>query len=93
MKVFIDHLGNSIFKILPLREESNAGLQEYIDSLLFQLNGALVTYPTLSENIDYISIVNIVGYLKGNDYSIKQCKREVFKCLHIIDKIKKDYEL
>lgn len=90
--IFLKKIKNDIFKILPLKEESNNGLIDYIDSVSIQLNGAIHTYPFLSEDIDYLTVVNIVNYLKNNDFSIKQCKREVFKCLDILNKITKKYE-
>ena len=91
MIVFINNLSKSIFKILPLKEEGNKGVDEYIESLLIQMNGALITYPALKHNENYISILNIINYFSNNEFSIKQCKREVFKCLNILDTIKSQY--
>jgi len=88
-----DFLGNiigNIYKVLPLKEEENSYLPEYLDSLLVQLKGALITYPGLSSNVRYITIINSIQYFCSNDFSIKQCKREVFKCIENINKIQNE---
>lgn len=90
--IFLKKIKNDIFKILPLKEESNSGLSDYIDSVSVQLNGAIHTYPFLSEDIDYLTVINVINYLKNNDFSTKQCKREVFKCLDVLTKIADKYE-
>ena len=90
--IFIKKMKNEIFKILPLKEETNAGLYDYIDSVSVQLNGALYTYPFLSEDSDYVAVLNIINYLKRNKFNVKQCKREVFKCLEILNKVYEKYE-
>ena len=90
--IFLKKIKNDIFKILPLKEESNSGLSDYIDSVSVQLNGAIHTYPFLSEDTDYLTVINVINYLKNNDFSTKQCKREVFKCLDVLTKIADKYE-
>jgi len=70
---------NKVFKILPLKEESNEGLSEYIDSLIIQLVGAMETYPELKVSQEYLSVVNSIYYFQKNVFSTKQCRREVFK--------------
>lgn len=85
---FLDGLVGKIYKILPLKEEDNFYLSDYLDSLLIQLSGAFDMYPMLSKNDDYISIVNTVYYFSKNRFTQKQCKREVFRCIDIIEKLK-----
>lgn len=76
-----------IFKILPLKEENNVGFNDYVDSILVQLIGATNTFDELSNNQNFLMIINIIQYINNNECSIKQCKREIFKCLEIIQKI------
>lgn len=87
---FLENIIGGIYKILPLKEESNPYLAEYLDSFLIQLNGAIKTYPTLSSNSKYIAVVNTIQYFCYNDFTEKQCKREVFKCIENIKKIQKE---
>jgi hypothetical protein len=87
---FLNNIVGCVYKILPLKEEQNSYLSEYLDSLLIQLKGALVTYPELSSNIKYIAVINSIQYFSGNNFSTRQCKREVFKCIDNITKIQSE---
>ncbi len=42
-KAQIEHLINKIFKILPLVEEGNENIKDYISSVMIQVNGAAET--------------------------------------------------
>ena len=84
---FLGDLIGEIYKVLPLKEEKNAFLVDYIDSLLIQLKGATITYPELSSNSKYTSVINSIQYFHDNDFTERQCKREVFRCINIIQKI------
>lgn len=90
----INLLISKIFKILPLKEQGNPKLPEYIDSVSIQLKGALETCMDLADNVQYnrkyIEVLNTINYLKHNDFSVKQCKREIFKCLSILDSIREN---
>lgn len=91
MNDFLTHLIGSIFKILPLKEDYDSGidigLKDYLDSLYMQLVGGRMTYKELDSNQHYISIVNTIGYLNSHDFTHKQCKREVFKCIKLLQEI------
>ena len=90
----IQHLINKVFKILPLSEEKNENINDYIDSVLVQLYGAKETskdfflIPTNEEKL--LDIINSINYLKVNDFTHTECKREVFKCISILTKFKED---
>ena len=81
---FYRRLINCIYKILPLKEEGNDGLDDYVDSVLIQLYGSLNTYPDLNYNQQFISIINTLQYFRNNEYTVKQCKRETFRCINIL---------
>ena len=85
--VYLKSLVNSIYKILPLYEESNTGLRIYVESLLFELYGLGKVVP-ISDSYDYLSLLSNLESLKyqvGLDEDKKATvKREVFKCINII---------
>lgn len=87
---FLNSLEGRIFKILPLYEQKMRGEESYVevclDSLRIELTGAMSTFEALGSNADYISILNTVNYLAENDVTVAVCKREVFKML---DKLKR----
>lgn len=90
MILFFKNIIGKIFKILPLKEENNIGFYDYVDSILIQLIGAKSTFLELENNQDFLSVINIIQYIKNNKCSNKQCKREIFKCLNIIQKLIKE---
>lgn len=80
---------NNTFKILPLYEEENENVGDYINSLVSEMNG-LLDGEYLSSSVSYLSYL---ATLKGLESQAKKAdnqkvvKREVFKCLNIINKI------
>lgn len=83
-KYFNDKNVNSIYKILPLYEESNESLESYISSLLIELNG-------LEDCIDndYQEFISMIAILSGIKKEVIKSdnkatvKREVFKAIEI----------
>lgn len=83
-KYFSDKNVNSIYKILPLYEESNENLDSYITSLLIELDG-------LDEciNSEHHEFITMTATLYGIKKEVKKSdnkstiKREVFKAIEI----------
>lgn len=84
---YLDTLINSVFKILPLYEERNDGIQTYIESLLFELYGLDKVFD-IKDSYEYVSVLSILESIKeevAKENSKKRViKREVFKCINII---------
>lgn len=84
---YLDTLINSVFKILPLYEERNDGIQTYIESLLFELYGLDKVFD-IKDSYEYVSILSILESIReevAKENSKKRViKREVFKCINII---------
>ena len=87
LSTFLTVITGKIFKILPLREDDNEYVHEYLDSLRIEMTGAIETFPELHENYDFISLVNTINYLIGNDFDVPTCKREVFKMLKVVNRL------
>lgn len=91
MNEYLTHLIGVIFKILPLKEDTDSGidvgLYDYIDSVVIQVVGGKMTYKKLETNPQYISIINAINYLNNNEFSHKQCKREVFRCINALQEL------
>lgn len=78
-------IGN-IFKILPLYEKGNFGLDVYVESLLFEFYGWNKSIA-IGNSYEYISLLsNLESIKKVVREENKQpvVKREVFKCIDII---------
>lgn len=91
--IFIERFTGHVFKIMPLKEceasdsGENVHLSEYINSVAIEANGALTTFEELANNMDFITVVNIINYLNNNEVSEEVCRREVFKALHLLNRI------
>lgn len=90
-RLYLSNLIDSVFKILPLYEDKNEFLDEYVESLLqFNLSNA----RELTEDFEvswYIETVTTLTNLKENlknnsDLTHKKVKREVFKLTNLINK-------
>lgn len=87
---YLDSAVDKIFKILPLYEEKNDTLDEYIESLILELRGFVSEYGSVGVT-DYISVISTLEGIRsmakdrGNQPKIK---REVFKCIETIKKVR-----
>ena len=92
--VFIHSMVGKVYKILPLKEEHDAGedthIAEYIDSLCTDAVGAFETFNELKAMASYITIVNTLQYLNTNDFDHVVCKREVFKMIRLLQQIERE---
>lgn len=85
--IYFNTVVNSVFKILPLYEEQNIGINTYIESLLFELEG-LQDVVAIEHTYEYYSLLfNLASVKKEiakSDSKKAIVKREVFKCINII---------
>lgn len=92
---YINKLTNRIFKILPLFEEEDEGLEKYMHSLIFELEGLPNTIGEI-KNSEFITLLATLHSLYEeliDDNFVKNqethslVKREVFKCVNIVKKL------
>jgi hypothetical protein len=91
---YLDFLVGKIFKILPISEHNFDTLQAYLESLQIELLGSQNLIKVLREDNEFLSLLSILEYfLNTKDISNEIYKREVFKCINIIKKIKTKYKI
>lgn len=84
MNDYCDKLIGRIFKVLPLLEENPDHAKKYISSLLVELNGASKIF---NDNSYFISIIcSLEGIGNCTDYNL--CRRKIFECISICNKLK-----
>ena len=88
---YFNFLINKTYKILPMKEENSITLKSYLESYLRELIGNKALINTLIDEPKFISILNSLEYLISEDYSNDVCKKEVFKCIHMLEEINKKY--
>lgn len=90
---YFNSLVDRIYKILPLFEEKNEGLFVYVQSLIYELNGLYWVVDSIRSNGDYLTLLSTLESI-SDDVMIQEegshavVKREVFKCLEVVKKIK-----
>lgn len=87
---YFDILINRLYKILPLKEEGSPTVAVYIESLLSEMTGGHRVILILENDGRFLSIINSLEYIRGCD-DVHMCKREIFKCIRIVETLKKEY--
>ena len=88
---YFEFLINKTYKILPLKEEKSDTLKSYLESYQRELIGNMDLVPLLVKEPKFITVLNTIQYLISEEYSDKVCKREVFKCIRILEEINEKY--
>lgn len=82
-------LRNSIYKLLPMRESQESGIEnhiiEYIDALIANLDGAGETYPFLINRREYLWVINNLQYLKNNEVGFSKWRSIVLNSTSAVD--------
>lgn len=68
IETYLVNLRNKIFKLLPMRESFDSGidnhLPEYLDNLLNNCQGAFVCYANLSAIKEFVEVCNNLAYMR-----------------------------
>lgn len=88
---YFEFLINKTYKILPLKEEKSDTLKSYLESYQRELIGNMDLVPLLVDEPKFITLLNTMQFLIAEECSDKVCKREVFKCIRILEEINEKY--
>lgn len=88
---YFKFLINKTYKILPLKEENSDTLTSYLESYLRELIGNKDLITILINEPKFITVLNTMQFLISENYSVKVCRKEIFKCIHILEEINKKY--
>lgn len=97
---YLVDLQNSIFKILPLCEENDPNISQYIDSVLFETKGLFGIIPSSKTSVWHLRTVSKLNNMCNNysteqlhdpDIHGKEIRREILSMLNEIDKEIKYY--
>lgn len=88
---YFEFLISKTYKILPLKEEGSATLKAYLESYLRELIGNKNLVSVLVDEPKFISVLNTMQFLISEEYSVSVCKKEVFKCIRILEDINNKY--
>lgn len=88
---YLSGLVNKFFKILPMKEDNEPSVNEYMSSLQVELIGSKNIVKSLGDDAMYMTIISILQYLIDEDCDIRVVKREVFKAISCINKLSDRY--
>ena len=90
---YFNFLIGRVWKILPMWEEDNKDLQSYMESLQRELIGNMNLVEELKYDGYFITLLNKLEYLINEEYTNDICRKEVFECIDIVEKISKKYNI
>lgn len=88
---YFEFLISKTYKILPLKEEGSETLKSYLESYLRELIGNRTLVLALVNEPRFVTVLNTLQFLISEEYSVSVCKKEVFKCIRILEDINKKY--
>jgi hypothetical protein len=89
---YLTNLVNRFFKILPIRENGENSLDVYLRSLQVELLGCKELILFLQNDPEVLTLASILQYFIDNpDCTVATTKREVFKAISIVGKLKEKY--
>lgn len=88
MDKYLKALEGKVFKCIPIFETDRDTLNNYIQSLLIEMEGAVNRFPPLGLIDGYVDIQNTLSFFYGsNQYSHSVLRKEILKCMSILNKI------
>lgn len=86
---YFQALVNMFFKILPMKENGEASLDVYMQSMQSEMLGAQRLVSSLEDDSLYASMLFILQSLIDHpEWSAKRVKREVFRAISLCNKMK-----
>lgn len=85
---YFNRLIAKVYKVLPICEKSFNTKDQYLDSLIHELLGAMQAMNDVFRRAEFMSIINTLLFLKTQESFFPSVYRpEIFKCINIIKKI------
>lgn len=87
---YFDFLISKVFKCLPMKENNEITLSTYMESLLRELIGNKELIIELKGSPIFLSLLGKIEYLIQNEVDMKTYKKDIFDCITLIEKLKKE---
>ena len=80
-----------VWKILPMTEEENIHLKDYMESLQRELIGNMNLVESLKYDGYFITLLNKIEFLINEECEHQVLRKEVFECVDLINKLQSKY--
>lgn len=84
----LSSLINKFYKILPLRENEEPTLKQYMRGLQRELLGGASLLPALSDDGQFLAILSILQFMIDNDCDVDTVRSDVFKVINMLKRLK-----
>lgn len=93
---YLFYIQGKIFKLLPMREDYDAGvdnyLYEYIDNLYSNYIGAFASFPGLRDEIRLIEVQNNIAFLRDvRNITFEKWRTIVLRSTRLIHSVFEEY--
>lgn len=88
---YLTDLVNRFYKILPIRENEEKTIEQYLESLLREMLGFKSLIIALQYDDRYITLLSILQYFIDEKPDVSKVKSDVFKAINILKKLQKKY--
>lgn len=89
---YFQYLVNHFFKLLPMRENGEDTLYQYMDSLLFEIGGFSRLFIETDYSAYVITLLSILqGMIDEPDMDMNVYRREVFHAIDVCNKLQEIY--
>lgn len=89
---YLEVLKSKVYKILPLMEEKNSGVFQYLLSLTNEIKGLSYVIEGVQNSHNYLSLLatleTFTDVSLDDEHDMKFVRSEIFKCLSTIKKLK-----
>lgn len=81
---FLKRMVNDCYKILPMRENGESTLSQYIDSTIVEFTGCGDYISCMGNDARFVAVMSILKYFHEHlDAPVSVYKREVFKAISL----------
>lgn len=84
---YVELLIDKLFKIIPMKEQNVETLHLYLESFQRELIGS-VPFLCIKGNASLYTVISTIQFFIDNDFDTSICKKEVFKCISTLKKLK-----
>lgn len=84
---YLTFLIGKFYKILPMFENNDETLHNYLESLQRELIGNTQLISELKYDSNFLTLLNTIEYFIQSDIDQSVYKKEVFKCISIVKKL------
>lgn len=92
---YLSCLRGDVFKLLPMKESEMSGIDnhidEYIESLIINLTGAMTTFPILASQKQYLCVLNNIQYIRCHSIDFKTWRTIILNSTRCIDNLYVQY--